>query len=172
MSRKLQENIVAATLFGIFVVAIVLAAGYSPRARIVPLPIATIGAVLALVQLVLQNLRSAGDLKVDAFELLTGQSEHADTGGGKDSHADEAGQWRREWVAIGLVLLLTLMVIAIGPLRSIFLFTAGYLTARRQYAWPLCIAFAAIFSLAIYVLFEVILKVRFDGDLLSALLET
>jgi hypothetical protein len=170
MSRRTQENIVACLFLGVFVLAIVLAARYGPRARVVPLPIATIGAVMAIVQLVLQNRSSAGNMKVDALEFLTGRakSEVVETDAAKKD-VDE-GRWRRELTAFGLVLLLMAMVILIGPLPSIFLFTAGYMGLKRQYSWPWSIAFAAVFVLAVYVVFALVLQVQLDRSELTYLL--
>jgi hypothetical protein len=62
------------------------------------------------------------------------------------------------------------MVILIGPLPSIFLFTAGYMGLKRQYSWPWSIAFAAVFVLAVYVVFALVLQVQLDRSELTYLL--
>ena len=161
MSRRVQENVVACLLLAVFVVAIVLASGFSPRARVVPLPIAVIGAVMMLVQLFVQNFLASGNMKMDALEFLTGRAKSEvveSPSGGAAGHA-ESERWWRELIALGLVSLLTLMVIFVGPLESVFLFIAGYLGIKRQYSWPWSIACAAIFALGVYVLFELVLGV-------------
>ena len=73
MSRRAQDNIVAAVLLLGFLAVIVMSLDYSPRSRFVPLPVAILGAALVALQLVWQNLRSADELNVDVLELLTGQ---------------------------------------------------------------------------------------------------
>ena len=71
MSRRIQENLVLCAVLAIFIAAIVACTGYGARARVVPLPIATLGAMLTVAQLVLQNLPGVGDLHLDALELFT-----------------------------------------------------------------------------------------------------
>ena len=70
---------------------------------------------------------------------------------------------------MGLVVLLTGMFMLIGPIPSIFLFSGGYMLAKRQYRWPLSIAFAALFTLIVYVLFAVILGVQMDNSILGSM---
>ena len=172
MSRRIQENLALCAVLAIFIAAIVACLGYGARARVVPLPIATLGAILTVVQLVLQNLPSFGDLHLDALELFTSQAPGttpvkpatAGTGG-----APDAARWRREVMAIGLVLLLAVMFMLIGPIASIFLFSAGYMLAKRQYRWPLGLAFAALFSLVVYGLFAVVLGVQMNNGLLGSM---
>ncbi len=159
-------------MLAIFIAAIVACMDYGARARVVPLPIATLGAILTVVQLVLQNLPSFGDLHLDALELFTSHAPGAapvkPAAGGRNGAPDTA-RWRRELIAIGLVLLLTGMFMLIGPIPSIFLFSAGYMLAKRQYSRPLGLAFAALFTLVVYVLFAAILGVQMDNSLLGSM---
>jgi Tripartite tricarboxylate transporter TctB family len=172
MSRRIQENIVLCAVLIIFIAAIVACMGYGARARVVPLPIATLGAILTVAQLVLQNLPSVGDLHLDALELFTSHAPGAASAKPaekRESGAPDVTRWRRELIAVGLVLLLTGMFISIGPIPSIFLFSAGYMLAKRQYRWPLGIAFAALFTLVVYVLFSVVLGVQMDNGILGSM---
>lgn len=177
MSRRTQQNIVLIGVLIVFIAAIVACTGYSARARVVPLPIAALGAILTVAQLVLQNLPSLGDLHLDALELFTSQpvgvAKPAVGGNGAGpgrAAAPNGMRWRRELTAIGIVLLLTGMFVLFGPFPSIFLFTSGYMVIRRQYRLPLCIIFAALFTLVVYVLFVVALGVQIDNGIVGSML--
>lgn len=173
MSRRIQENLVLCTILVIFIAAIVACMAYGARARVVPLPIAALGALLTVAQLVLQNLPSVGDFHLDALELFTGSAPGAaapNPASAREGRAPNAARWRRELIAVGLVLLLTGMFILIGPIPSIFLFSAGYMLGKRQYSWPMGIAFAALFTLVVYMLFAVVLGVQMDNSILGPLL--
>jgi Tripartite tricarboxylate transporter TctB family len=172
MSRRIQENLVLCAVLAIFIATIVACMGYGARARVVPLPIAALGAILTVAQLILQNLPSVGDLHLDALELFTSRAPGAapvKPAAGGTNGAPDATRWRRELIAIGLVLVLTGMFLLIGPIPSIFLFSAGYMLAKRQYSWPLSIAFAALFTLVVYVLFVVVLGVQMDNSILGSM---
>ncbi len=60
MSRRAQENLVGVIVLAVFVVMLYLTFGYSSRARLVPLPVCIFGIILAVAQLLWQNLRSGG----------------------------------------------------------------------------------------------------------------
>ena len=170
MSRRLQENVVLCIVLLIFVAAIIACMGYGARARVVPLPIATLGAALTVAQLVLQNLPSLGDLHLDALELFTGhQPSAASAEPTRQKGAPEEMRWRRELIAIALVALLGGMFLVIGPLPSIFLFSAGYMLVKRQYSAPLGIVFAALFTATVYVLFSIVLGVQLDSSILGSM---
>jgi len=172
VSRRIQENLVLCAILVIFIAAIVACMSYGVRARVVPLPISALGAILTVAQLVLQNLPSVGDFHLDALELFTSRAPGAATAkpaSGGEGRAPDAARWRRELMAVGMVLLLTGMFILIGPIPSIFLFSAGYMLAKRQYRWPLSIAFAALFTLVVYVLFAAVLGVQMDNSILGSM---
>ena len=145
---------------------------YGARARVVPLPIATLGAILTVAQLILQNLPSVGDLHLDALELFTSHAPGAASAKSaprRGNGAPDPTRWRRELIAVGIVVLLTGMFMLIGPIPSIFLFSAGYMLAKRQYSRPVGIAFAALFTLIVYVLFAVVLGVQMDNSILGSM---
>ncbi len=173
MSRRTQENLVLCAVLLVFIAAIVACTGYGARARVVPLPIATLGAILTVAQLILQNLPGVGDLHLDALELFTDRA----PGTGAAKPASKPGgavadrmHWRRELTAIGFILLLTGMFMLLGPIPSIFLFSSGYMVIRRQFSWPICIIVAALFTLIVYVLFVVLLGVEVNNSILGAML--
>ena len=172
MSRRIQENLVLCVILAIFIATIIACMDYGARARVVPLPIATLGALLTVGQLILQNLPGAGDLHLDALELFTSHAPGAAPARPavkRGNGAPDAKRWRRELIAVGLILLLAGMFMLIGPIPSIFLFSGGYMLAKRQYRWPLSIAFAALFSLIVYVLFAVLLGVQMDNSILGSM---
>jgi hypothetical protein len=172
MNRRTQENIILCAVLIVFIAAIAACIGYGARARVVPLPIATLGAILTVAQLILQNLPSVGDLHLDALELFSSHAPGAapiKPVAGRENRAPDATRWRRELMAVGLVMLLTGMFMLIGPIPSIFLFSAGYMLAKRQYRWPLSIAFAALFTLVVYVLFAAVLGVQMDNSILGSM---
>ena len=52
MSRRTQENIMAGAILCVFIGVIVMSLDYGPRARMIPLPLATFGVILIVIQLV------------------------------------------------------------------------------------------------------------------------
>ncbi len=170
MSRRIQENIILCFILLILVATIVACLDYGPRARLVPIPIASLGIILAIAQLVWQNLRPADELQVDVLEFLTSRSADKSDDKPKRSEEDES-PWGREAIAVGFVALLTGLILLIGPIPSIFLFSAGYMIVRRQYTWPMGIAVAAVFTAIVYLLFAVLLGVQVDRSILGPMLD-
>jgi len=71
MSKRAQENIVAFLFLFFFVAMIIISFDYGPRARLVPVPIAAVSAIIMLLQIYLMNFRKDIELNVDAAEILT-----------------------------------------------------------------------------------------------------
>jgi Tripartite tricarboxylate transporter TctB family len=182
MSRRAQENLVAGVLLAFFLGIIVLSLGYSPRSRLVPLPMAVLGAILVTVQLIWQNLRSVDELQVDVLEFLTGHSRAegpipaAQPGsvGSKDAgspgslprkDAKTTGSWK-SFVAFGMVAVLLAGFLLLGPIPAIFLFTAAYLILTKYSSWPRGLAYAAVFTTIIVVVFGHVLKIPLDRSIL------
>ena len=84
ISRRVQDNLMALALIGVFVGVIFTALDFGPRARMVPLPVATFGLVLMLVQLVWQNLRPSDDLGMEMFGSLARRGRDAGAQGQSD----------------------------------------------------------------------------------------
>lgn len=169
MSRRAQENLVAGVILAGFLGIIVLSLGYSPRSRLVPLPMAVLGAILVTVQLVWQNVRSVDELQVDVLEFLTGQSRtetSADQKAGLGSKdARTAGSWKN-FVAFGMVAVLLAGFLLLGPIPAIYLFTSGYLILTKYSSWLKGLAYAAVFTAIIVVVFGHILKIPLDRSIL------
>ncbi len=70
MSRRAQENLVGVIVLAVFVAMLYLTFGYSSRARLVPLPVCILGIILAVAQLLWQNLRSADELRVNFLDVV------------------------------------------------------------------------------------------------------
>ena len=72
----------------------------------------------------------------------------------------EAADWRRIIVALGFVALLVAMVLAVGPIPAIFVFTLGYFVISGHFRPLKAIAYAMAFTVSVYVVFVVILKIQ------------
>ena len=170
MSRRAQENLIAGILLAGFIGIIVLSLDYSPRSRLVPLPMAVLGAILVTIQLVWQNLRSVDELQVDVLEFLTGQSRVKSPALGCDQAPIDSGARNtgamKNVVAFAIVAALLAAFLLLGPIPAIFLFTAGYLILTRYSSWPRGLAYGTAFTAIIVVVFGYILKIPLDRSIL------
>jgi hypothetical protein len=170
MSRRAQENLVAGILLAGFIGIIVLSLDYSPRSRLVPLPMAILGAILVTVQLVWQNLRSVDELQVDVLEFLTGHARTAGSAGGAPGAGGGNGPKNNEAmknvIALAMVAALLAAFLLLGPIPAIFLFTAGYLILTGYSSWPRGLAYGAVFTAIIVLVFGYILKIPLDRSIL------
>ena len=141
----------------------------------VPIPVAVFGIVLAVIQLVWQNMRSAAELQVDLLEVLTKRKSEPVPDGKKNTvavaPADDPARWRRELTAYGMVLLFLVMVWAIGPIPSIFLFTLGYFALSRQYSLARGFVYTVIFTAVVYAVFVYTLEVQLYHGYLEPVVE-
>ena len=173
MSRRAQENLICGVLLTGFIMVIVLSLDYSPRSRLVPLPMAILGTILVTVQLAWQNIRSPDDLKVDVLEFLTGQRRQTESSGAAGDQASSPvggaepppSAWRNV-VAFTTVALLLAGFMLLGPIPAIFLFTTSYLTLSGHSSWPKGLAYGAVFTVIIVVVFGYILKIPLDRSIL------
>jgi len=168
MSRRAQENLVAGIILAGFIGVIVMSLDYSPRSRLVPLPMAVLGAILVTVQLVWQNLRSVDELQVDVLEFLTG---HGRAKGPVGEQAATAAGARpsgamKNFIAFAMVVALLAAFLLLGPIPAIFLFTAGYLILTGYSSWPRGLAYGTLFTAIIVAVFGYILKIPLDRSIL------
>lgn len=171
MSRRVQENIIAFLFLFFFIAMIVLSFNYSPRARMVPVPIATISALFVLLQIYMMNFKKDIDLNVDATELLTGgKSKESITEGRAKAEVDEVKikkiEGGREWVAILIVLIYLGMTWLIGIMPAMFLFVLGFFVFITKIHWIKSLIATLLTELTIYILFVYILEVQFYEGLL------
>ena len=173
MSRRAQENIVVAVFLALFVAVIVLSFDFGPRARMIPLPLATFGLILTLIQLVWQNIGSTDALKMDMIRVDKPQGLHApaEEENARDKKATAAEpSLRKRAGAYAIVAGLLAMIVAFGPLPAVFVFTLGYFLVTR-YCTPLrAFAYTVVFTGTIHLLFFVLLEINPYHGLLAPLI--
>jgi len=167
MSRRAQENVVAAVLLAVFAAVIAMSLDFGPRARMIPLPLAVLGVILTLVQIVWQNVASTESLQMDLI-TVAGRSE-PDAGMGV-AKAGATASWRSEAGAYGIVAILLALMLAAGPIPAVLAFTGGYFLITRQYSWLASLIYTVAFTLAVYLLFFVVLQIQPYHGLLAPLI--
>ena len=177
MRRITHENIVAVALLVVFGGVVWLCQDFGPRARMIPLPLAIAGIVLTLIQLLWQNLRSTDELQMNLVSLADKLPTAAPEGGAGEGapvaapHADRDAAWLRELRAYALVALLIGLVLVIGIMPAVFVFTGGYFVLTRHYSWLMGLVYTAIFTASVYVLFFMALQIQPYHGLLAPLVE-
>lgn len=168
MSRRVQENLIAAALLALFAGVIWLAQDFGPRARMIPLPLAVLGIVLTAVQIAWQNWRSTDELQMELIEVeAPGRPEgEAAPAGGKKKVT-----WRQEAGALAVVGMLVGLIFLVGVIPAVFLFTCGYFRATRLYSWRASLIYTAILTAAVYGLFVLALQIQPYHGLLEPLVE-
>jgi len=197
VSRRAQENVLAALLLALFGAVLAISLTYGPRTRLVPVPVAAFAIVLVIAQMVVQNTGSADDLHVDVLEVLTRRSKGAAGRGvppvGGDAKApsegpvavpgqgapggrspgaaeDVAARGRREVFAVVMVALLLGLVLLVGPVTGIFLFVLGYAAGVARMRWYASLALAVGVSACLYLLFVQLLGTQLYPGVLPGLL--
>jgi hypothetical protein len=172
MSRRTQENVIAVAILCVFIGVIVMSLDYGPRARMIPLPLATFGIILIVIQIIWQNLRSTDELQVDMLQMLTRQAENAAAASGNDPDtAPGKSSWRREMRALAMVAALVGLILLFGPMPAVFLFTGAYFLLSRHYSWPKALVYTIAFTITIYLLFVVALEIQLYHGVLEPLVE-
>ena len=180
MSRRAQENLIAIAFLIVFLGVIVLCLDFGVRARKVPLPVAVFGLTLIAIQLVWQNLRSTEELKVDLLEVMT-RREKRETVPAAGAAAPPAAAepapvlprpaWRREAGAYGIIAALLALVLLIGPMPAIFVFTGGYFFLSKHYSWQKGLIYTTVFTVVVYLLFVTVLQIQLYHGVLEPLVE-
>jgi hypothetical protein len=174
MSRRAQDNAVALIVLAAFLGIIYLSLGYGPRARMVPLPVAILGALLVLVQLAWQNLRPSDDLQIDLVKAITRRAEDEISpervdGEAQQSHAAAQSGRTREFRAFAMVAVFLALVLLLGPIMAAALFTFAYFVLSGQYGWLKAAIHTALFTAAVYLLFVTGLDVQLYHGVLEPL---
>ena len=176
MTRRMQENLIAFIILGIFVAAIVASLDYGPRARLVPIPIAVIGILFMVGQIILQNIKSEDSLQVDLLDFLTKKGDKADPVLAAAAAPPVATKRRAtpksELQAFGIVALLVAIFLVLGPIPAMFIFTAGYFIVSRHHAPWKGLAYSAFWTILVYLVFTTGLKVQLDRNLLGIRFDT
>jgi len=171
MSRRVQENIICAALLALFAAVIWATQDFGPRARMIPLPLAVFGIILTLIQVAWQNLRSTDELQM---EMITVDPLAAAV----EAEAEIAEEprkrvtWREEVGAFGIVLALIALILTVGILPAVFLFTGGYFALTREYSWRASLVYTSVLTAAVYLLFVVALQITPYHGLLAPLFDT
>lgn len=183
MSRRTQENILAFLLLCFFVGVLVMSLEYSPRARLVPIPISVLAMILLAGQIVWQNLRPADELHVDMLEFLTrrgvkpGMDDAADSGsdageaGSKAAAVDDSPGFGREAFAFVKIMIFVGLFLAVGPFPAAFVFTFAYFTLSRHYHWARALVNTTIFIVIVHLLFVEVLDIQLYHGLLEPVAE-
>lgn len=172
LSRRAQENLICAALLVVFGGVVWLTQDFGPRARMIPLPLAIGGIVLTIIQLLWQNLRSTDELQMDLISVAERRAERTDTAASAGGEADAArSAWHRELRAYGIVAALIGLVLAIGIMPAVFVFTAGYFLMTRHYSWIAGLVYTSLFTALVYLLFIAALQIQPYHGLLEPLVE-
>ena len=173
MSRRAQENLVAIIILMVLVGIVVMSLDFGPRARMIPLPLAIFGIILIVAQIVWQNLRPADELQVDLLQVLTGRQGGGGSGkeGGEAAAAEPKSSWRKELAALGIVIALVGLILLIGPIAAIGLFTGGYFMLSRHFSPVTSIVYTLVFTAVVYLLFVVALEVQLYHGMIEPLVE-
>lgn len=173
MSRRVKENLMVLAFLAIFIAVIVMSLDFGPRARMIPLPLASFGVILALVQLVWQNFGSTDALKMDMIRVdepkiaRPGPEEQTAKSERKSEREPTAA---RRASAYAIVVGLVLMILAFGPLPAVFVFTLGYFLVTRYYTPVMAFLYTSLLTGAIYLLFFVLLEINPYHGLLAPLM--
>ncbi len=168
MSRRAQENLVAAALLALFVGVIWLCQDFGPRARMIPMPLAVFGIVLTVIQILWQNLRSTDELQMDMIAVQAPGAPPEPEGAAPEK---KRVTWRQEAGALAVVAVLLGLIYLVGILPAVFLFTGGYFRATRLYSWRESLIYTGILTVAVYLLFVVALQIQPYHGLLEPLVD-
>ncbi|KUO63073.1 MAG: hypothetical protein APF84_11135 [Gracilibacter sp. BRH_c7a] len=176
MSKRAQENIIAFIFLFFFIAMIVISFDYSPKARMVPVPIAVVSAVVMLLQIYLMNFRKDIELNVDAAELLTGgRSADSIVEGKVHDEVEEVKvkkiEGGKEHVGLLIVLTYLVMTLLIGIMPAMFLFVFGFFVWISKTHWIKALLIAFVTEISVYILFIFVLEVQFyEGWLVKLIL--
>jgi hypothetical protein len=173
MSRRMQENLVAIIVLMVLIGVVVMSLDFGPRARMIPLPLAIFGIILMVAQIVWQNLRPADELQVDLLQVLTGRPEGKGAGAqdGRAGPAERKSSWRKEAAALSVVIALVGLILLVGPIAAVCLFTGGYFMLSRHFSPVMSIVYTVAFTVVVYLLFVVALEVQLYHGVLGPVVE-
>lgn len=175
MSRRAQENIIAVILFAVFAVFFVMSFGYGPRARLVPLPISVLGMLMIACQLVWQNRRAAGDLRLNALHMLAGKQGDEIAAAHRSTMAPGFGgpsdTLRRNLGAIGIVASLLALFLVVGPLPAVFAFSFGYFVLSGHCGAVRALVYSLACAAVVYGMFGFVLNIQLNRGLAAPWIE-
>lgn len=167
MSRRAQENLVSLFLLAVLAGVIVLCQDFGPRAKMIPMPLAIFGIVLVLIQMAWHNFGSPEELQIDMISVQAPDAPLAETQA-KPAPAPKPS-WRREAAAYGMVGALMALIFIVGVMPAAFLFTTAYFGLTAYCSWSRSLAYAAVLTASMYLLFVVALEIQPYHGLLTPL---
>ena len=170
MSRRTQENVIAGLLVAVFAVYLLTTLGLGPNARLVPVPIALLGLGFLLIQIVSQNRSDGKEFQLDLLASLTAgvASKEREE---EPSRVEAPRSFPRELQAIGFLATFIGLILLLGPIAAVFLFTTGFFVVTRHFAPLKAVTVAGLCTLALYLLFAVGLQLQMYYGVLASLLE-
>jgi hypothetical protein len=122
-----------------------------------------------LLQLAWQNLRSTDELQMELISVAPPTGAQVAEGEKKPQASRPA--WHRELRAYAIVAFLIGLIMLVGLLPAVFLFTAGYVLSTRHYGWLKGLVYTALLTTSVYLLFVVALQIQPYHGLLTPLVE-
>ena len=170
MSRRGQENVIAGLLVAVFAVYLLLTLGLGPNARLVPVPIALLGLGFLMIQIVSQNRSDGREFQLELLASLTaGVTSREEE---KESSLEEAPpSYPREVQALGFLVAFIGLILLLGPIAAVFIFTTGFFVVTRHFAPLKAVTVAGLCTLALYLLFAVGLQLQMYHGALAPLFE-
>ena len=160
MSRRARETAAVLVFLALFLGAAWLALDFGPRARMIPLPLALFGALLALVQLVLHERGLAQGLHMDLIRVDRPVAPAGAAGAAEAPPQELLSPGATPLQAYAIVGGLLAMILTIGPVPSVFLFTVGYFVRTRYCTLTRALFYATVFTAIVYLLFFVALQIQ------------
>lgn len=173
MSRRAREILAASFFLLLFAFIGWLTLDFGPRARLIPLPLAIVGCALALLQIVmtLANPEGLGRMKmIEVEESALPPVNAADGVATKDaSLLVQQPERRHEWVAYAVVVGFCAMILMVGPVIAMFVFTTGYFMRTRVYSPTRSLFFGSVYTGIVYLVFFTALQIEPYYGLLAPL---
>lgn len=164
MSRHSREILAATFFLLLFACVGWLTLDFGPRARLIPLPLAIVGGALAIVQIVLSLSRPGGLERMKMIEVEQSALPTADTPDGvpvnDTSLSVQQPERRREWVAYAIVIGFCALVMLVGPVIAMFVFTTGYFMRTGVYSPARSLILGSVYTGIVYLLFFVTLQIE------------
>ena len=164
MSARLLDNLMGAALLTVFLVLLGVALGYGGRARLVPVPVAGIAAVLLLIDLVISNLGPRQSLSTDIMGLRGRAGRVMAQSGFVERSGREGG---KEWVAFALVALYLLFAGIAGMMWGTGLYVFGYLVWVSKWRPGTAALYSGMLMLVVYLVFARVLGIQMYSGLLG-----
>ncbi|MGI9259203.1 MAG: tripartite tricarboxylate transporter TctB family protein [Gammaproteobacteria bacterium] len=155
MTQRVQEILFACALVGVFVVYAYLSTNFGPNARMIPLPMAILGCLLAIAQVV--NLAMDREPVEKSVE---------------DKPSEFAARGNREMFALGGIVGMVALIVLLGPVVAIFIFTAAYLFVSGHFPLVRSLTIATLFTITLFLLFAVGLQLDLYHGILEPLLNS